>query len=129
MNICDFTLLSSLAMIMFFTYPSDTVFLVLDPVYPVHAVGESELCYPLVSVLPPLCCYLTHSYQLPKVNLKPFFVVVSFGRPCAFSLTIRVYVKPGSSWEKWSRVNGRGRECSVWYMAIFQTERKGTAIH
>ena len=67
--------------LMIITDPRDTVFLVLGPVYPVHAVRESELCYPVVIVLPSLGCNFSHSHQLSKVNLQPLFAVVSFCTP------------------------------------------------
>ena len=115
--------------IIVFTYPRDTVFLVLDPVHPVHAVRESEFCHPLVSVLPPLCCYFCHSYQLPKVDLKPFFSVISFSSPRPMSLTVGVDVQPGPCWDKFGIVAGRGRKRSVWYVTVFQSERKRAAVH
>ena len=39
----------------------DTVFLVFSPVLPVQAVRQTELCYPMISVPPPLCCNISKS--------------------------------------------------------------------
>ena len=43
------------------TNPRDTVFLVFSPVFPVQAVRQTELCDPMISVRPPLSCYLSNS--------------------------------------------------------------------
>ena len=111
------------------TYPRDTVFLVLGPVHPVHAVRESELCHPIVTVVLSLCCYFSHSYQLPEVDLKPFFAVVSSCCPGPMSLTVSMNVKSCSRGDVFGVVAGRGRKCPVWYMTVFQTKRKGTAVN
>ena len=83
-----FPWLKQLAVII--TDPCDAVFLVLGPVYPVHAVRESELCYPVVMVLLSLGCNFSHFHQLYKVNLQPLFAVVSFCTPGSISFTISV---------------------------------------
>ena len=110
-------------------YPRDTVFLVLGPVHPVQAVRESVFGYPLVRVLSSLCSYLGHLYQFPKVYLKPLFAIISPRWPGTISLAIRMYVQSGTCGTIFGTITGRSRKCSIWYLTIFNTERKWTAVN
>ena len=74
------------------TDPCDTVFLVFSPVRPVQAVRQTELCYPMTSVLPPLGCHLSNSNQLSKVDLKPLAVVVLFCSPTTGTFAISTFI-------------------------------------
>ena len=113
----------------YFPYPRDTVFLVLGPVHPVQAVRESVFGYPLVSVLSSLCSYLGHLYQFPKVYLKPLFAIICTCCPGSISLASRMYVQSGTDRTKFGTSTGRSRKCSILYLTIFDTERKGTAVN
>ena len=111
------------------TNPRDTVFFVLGPVYPVYAVRESELCYPMIIVLLSLRCDFGNSNQLSEGNLQPLFAVVSFCAPCTISFTITLYVQSRSCWGIFGLMAGGCRKRRMWNMAILQTKWKRAAVH
>ena len=74
------------------TDPCDTVFLAFSPVPSIQAVRKTELYCPMSSVLFPLCCHLSNSYQFPKVKLKPLTVVVLSCSPTAGTFAISMNI-------------------------------------
>ena len=97
--------------------------------HPIHTVGQNVLRYPLVSVLTPLCCHLGHSYQLPEIYLKPLFAIISARWPGSLSFAVWLQVQSGTCWTMFLVCTWRSRKCGVWYMTIFQTKRKRTAVN